>query len=211
MSQVDTTLLDAILAEARRLRPFHTPHLARIRATGVPMNAGDDVPPETPPEEKPPWGSDEDFKPEKAWALIQNLRKDKTNLTSERDELRTKVKEFEDAGRSDQEKLNERASGAETRATNAEREAARLRVALKKGLTETQAKRLVGDDEEALEKDADELLADFKSDNNDETGVEVGQEPGLRPQEKLRPGAAPGATPEKDDPASLAEQVPRGY
>ena len=28
----------------------------------------------------PPWGSDEDFNPEKAWSLIQNLRSEKTEL-----------------------------------------------------------------------------------------------------------------------------------
>ena len=42
MSLEDTTLFDEILAEARRLEPFHNAHLARIRATGVPMNAEGD-------------------------------------------------------------------------------------------------------------------------------------------------------------------------
>nr|WP_294163752.1 hypothetical protein [uncultured Corynebacterium sp.] len=28
----------------------------------------------------PPWGSDDDFNPEKAWSLIQNLRSEKTEL-----------------------------------------------------------------------------------------------------------------------------------
>jgi hypothetical protein len=231
MPQVDKQLLGEILAEARRLQPDHGRHLAAIRATAVPMNAGDG---EAGGGEggdgdgsaggggdqgagasgdggKPPWGADEDFKPETAWRLIQNIRNDLDKVKGERDELKTKNKEFEDASKSDQERLAERASNAETTAKTATAEAARLRVAVKKGLTETQAKRLVGETEEDLEKDADELLADFRKDDGDGDG-DGGQEPPQgRPRERLRPGAAPGAEPEKEDPASLAAEVPRGY
>lgn len=154
-------------------------------------------------EKKPPWGSGE-FDPDRAWKLIQDIRADLDKVKTERDDLRGKVKTHEDATKSDQEKLEERATGAETRAAKAEQEAARLRVALKKGLAETQAKRLVGDTEEQLEADADELLASFRDDGE-------GQEPPRRPRERLRSGAAPGSEPEKSDPASLAKQVPRGW
>jgi hypothetical protein len=80
-----------------------------------------------------------------------------------------------------------------------------LRVALNKGLTETQAKRLVGDSEEDLEKDADELLSSFRAEDDDP------DERPRRPRERLRPGAAPAVEPENDDPASLAEAVPRTW
>lgn len=40
---------------------------------------------------KPPWGDDENFDAEKAWSLIQNLRKDKEALTKERDEALGKI------------------------------------------------------------------------------------------------------------------------
>jgi hypothetical protein len=104
-----------------------------------------------------------------------------------------------------QEKLEERAAQAEQKAEAATREAARLRIALKKGLTETQAKRLVGDTEEELEKDADELLKSFK---DDEGG---GDDGGTRrtPKPRLRTGAAPSSEPDETDPEKLAEQVPR--
>lgn len=40
---------------------------------------------ETPPaEQAPPWGSEEEFNPEKAWGLIQGLRADKEKLASRR-------------------------------------------------------------------------------------------------------------------------------
>lgn len=37
----------------------------------------------------PPWGSDEDFNPEKAWNLIQNLKSDKAGLQSRLDTVTT--------------------------------------------------------------------------------------------------------------------------
>lgn len=215
MSQVDKELLGEILAEARRLRPGHARHLAAIRATGVPMNAGDDGDNDKGGDDKggetPPWGSDADFTPQRAWDLIQKLRGENRGLKTERDDLKTKNQEFEDSSKSDQEKLNDRASGAEKDAATAKSEAARLRVALRKGLTEVQAKRLVGDTEEDLEKDADELLSSFKKDNDNDGGGDDDQESHRTPREKLRPGAAPGAEPEKSDPASLAARVPRGF
>lgn len=154
-------------------------------------------------EKDPPWGKDEDFDPKRAWSLITGIRSDLDKVRTERDELSGKVKKHEDATKSDQEKLEEAKTTAEQRATKAETDAARLRVALKKGLSETQAKRLVGSDEEELEKDADELLESFKQED------EEGQESQRRPKERLRPGAAPAAKPDESDPAKLAEGVSR--
>lgn len=150
-----------------------------------------------------PWGDDKDFDPDKAWKLIQNVRGDADKLKTERDDLATKVKEHEDASKSEAEKRDERAALAEKNAALATLEAARLRVALKKGLTETQAKRLIGDTEEALEADADELLESFKGDVQDTT---------RRPRERLRPGAVPSAdTDEGLSPRELAAKVPQRY
>lgn len=106
-----------------------------------------------------------------------------------------KVKQFEDASKSEQEKLDERATGAERRASTAEAEAARLRVALRKGLSETQAKRLIGETEEDLDQDADDLLASFR------TEEEPAPEPSRRPRERLRPGAVPEAEPASPETA----------
>lgn len=159
-------------------------------------------------ERKPPWGSDEEFDPKRAWKLIEGLRGDIGKVKTENEELRGKVQEHEDASKSDQEKLEERASTAEKTAAEATAEAARLRVALKKGLTETQAKRLVGENEEELEKDADELLESF---NNPSDDGDDGETPRRRPTERMRTGAARRREPDENDPAKLAEAVPRGY
>jgi hypothetical protein len=69
---------------------------------------------------------------------------------------------LEEAKKSEQQKLEERVAAAEKTAQDSARDAARLRVALEKGLTPSQARRLVGDTEEDLAKDADEMLADLK-------------------------------------------------
>lgn len=158
--------------------------------------------PKPEPEKKPPWG-DKDFDAEKAWKRIQAMDSDKKKLQDRLDKFEREQKEREDAEKSEQQKLQEALDAERKRSGSASQEAARLRVALKKGLTETQAKRLVGESEEELEADADELLASFKPDDD------AGQEPRRRPRERLRPGAAPSAEPEESDPAKLAEGVPR--
>jgi len=115
-----------------------------------------------------------------------------------------RLAEIEQTGKSEQERLAEARQAAEERATSAEREAARLRVAIRKGLTDVQARRLVGDTEEELEADADELLATFAS-----IQAESDTDLPRRPRERLRPGARPEATPDETDPAKLAEAIPR--
>jgi hypothetical protein len=57
--------------------------------------------------------------------------------------------------------LEERVAGLEAAVKTAEQRALRAEVANAKGLTPTQAKRLVGETREELEADADELLADI--------------------------------------------------
>jgi hypothetical protein len=72
-----------------------------------------------------------------------------------------KFDEIDQQSKSEAEKSAERITAAETRATSAEARADRAEVALTKGLTLTQAKRLVGSTREELEADADELLKDL--------------------------------------------------
>jgi hypothetical protein len=86
----------------------------------------------------------------------------------------------------------------ELQATIQERDAADLRreVALEKGLTPSQATRLVGTTREELEADAADLVSSF---------APVG--PALRrtPVEKLQPGAAPSEPPL--DAAKIADSI----
>lgn len=72
-----------------------------------------------------------------------------------------KFDEIEQASRSDIEKASERAAAAERERDDARGRLDRLEVALEKGLTPSQAKRLVGSTREELEADADELLKDL--------------------------------------------------
>lgn len=76
-------------------------------------------------------------------------------------ELAAKVKEFEEKGLSEQEKLARTAQDAESRATRAEAQLTRYQVAQEKGLTAAQAKYLQGSDRKELEARADEILTDF--------------------------------------------------
>ena len=92
-------------------------------------------------------------------------------------EAKGKVREFEDLSKTEQEKLTERASELEKNLTTAQANAARYEIALEKGLTKSQAKRLVGSTREELEADADELLADLGVDEDKPS-------PTRRPQER---------------------------
>lgn len=136
---------------------------------------------------------------------VKKLRDENAKHRKAAADARADAKKLEDRDKSESQKLQERAAEAEKKATASTTELARMRVALRKGLTESQAKRLIGDSEEDLEKDADELLASFKTDDG------AGGDQSRRPRERLRPGAAPSAEPEETNPEKLAAQVPRMY
>ena len=72
-----------------------------------------------------------------------------------------KLDEVEQANKTELQKAIERAEKAEKDLTPTQVQVARLEVALEKGLTATQAKRLVGSTKEELAADADELIADL--------------------------------------------------
>lgn len=116
----------------------------------------------------------------------------------EAETARLKLKEIEDRDKTDSEKLTERLTTAEKRATDAEHRALRLEVAAGKGLTPIQAKRLVGTTPEELEADADELLATFVPNRPNVTG---------RPSPALRGGGDPTEDVEETDPAKLAAAI----
>jgi hypothetical protein len=129
-----------------------------------------------------------------------NLRK----RLQELEPLAKKAKDLEDAGKSEAERLTERATTAEERATTAEQKLLRLEVAIDKGLTPAQARRLVGATKEELEEDADDLLASFAAKDTKTTSkVE------RRPKERLRGGGDPDEPVEETDPGKLAAGIPR--
>jgi hypothetical protein len=117
-----------------------------------------------------------------------------------------RLAEIEDANKTEVQKLADKATVSDRAAADARQEVARLRVAMRKGLTESQAKRLVGATEEELEADAEELLATFGGTQDTSSGKDGKP---TRPKERLRPGAAPNEEPDETDPRKLAASVPR--
>jgi hypothetical protein len=73
-------------------------------------------------------------------------------------EAEDKLKEIADKDKTEVERATERAAEAEKRANDAEAKQLRIEIAIKKKLPVDMAHRLVGDDQESLEKDADKLL-----------------------------------------------------
>lgn len=130
---------------------------------------------------------------------------------SDYDDLKAKAARFaelEEKDKTESQKLADTNRVLEDRARKAEIDLCRYRVAMRKGLTETQARRLVGSSEEELETDADDLVAAFKS--SEPEPAPPAPAPGTgRPKEKLRPGTVPDAEPEETDPAKLAAAIPR--
>lgn len=173
---------------------------------------------------KKPW-DDGSFDAEKAWKLVEALRDDKKSLQGQLDELKplkSKLQELEDKDKPELERLTNTASSEKKRADELQAKLDRLEVALDKGLTSAQAKRLVGSTRDELEKDADELLETFGGgkgkgkdgddvEDDDDTDKTKGRGTGGRPKERLRGGAVDDADAEEDsdNPRELAKQVSR--
>lgn len=147
-------------------------------------------------------GGSEEFNAEQAKAKIAKVNSEAANLRKRLKEAEDNLKAVSDKDKSAEEKEAEKVRTLEGRATTAESQVARLTVALKKGLTLSQAKRLVGETEEELEADADELLETFGK-------PEERKAPAGKPKEKLKGGGSPSEEPQETDPAKLAARIRR--
>lgn len=140
----------------------------------------------------------EEFDEERAKAKIAKANSEAANLrkrVKELEAMEARLKELEEADKTDLEKANTKAAEAEKRAAAAEAKMLRYEIASEKGLTLTQAKRLVGESREELESDADELAETF-------AGVEDGKKPPARkPTERLRSATNP------EGPADTADEL----
>jgi hypothetical protein len=99
-------------------------------ADPAPDPAPTPTPDPAPDPPKPPWGSDEDFNPEKAWNLITNLRGDIEKLKPQA----AKAKELEDAQLTEQQRLEKERDEARESAATTGREAALYKAAIDHGL-----------------------------------------------------------------------------
>lgn len=140
-------------------------------------------------------------------AQLRNERTRNRRMRRQLKEAETLRKELDDLKKKDQtdsERLTSELAEARTRAEKAEAKASRFEVALNKGLTLRQANRLVGDNPEELEEDADDLLADLKGSAGDDTGTDSSDDgagtgrPASRPKETLRGGGNPDDGPPPD-------------
>lgn len=121
---------------------------------------------------KSPWEKkSEDIDAEKAKKFAYSLLKQNEGLTEqvatatrEKDDLQTTVDEVSQKDETEKDRLAREKKKLEddlVKANLTVNETLKLRVALRKGLNETQAKRLVGSTEEELESDADALVQSF--------------------------------------------------
>jgi hypothetical protein len=216
MRQVRNVPLSDDLLELQSLLEAEWPaRSAALHTSGVPLNEGEETDEEKAEREQReaeaeaeakkknrPWGDDENFDADRAAKLIENTRADRERVSRENADLKAKLKEREDADKTESEKAAERAKEAEETANTATLAALRLEVALEKGLTKTQAQRLIGTTYEELAADADELLASFTTTDDDRQDLR-------RPTERLRRGAAPSGEQEETDPVKLAAGIPR--
>lgn len=146
------------------------------------------------------------------------LQKDVEETTTRAEELEDKVAKAADpaqltALQEEVVKTQKERDDAATAAKNNQGsalEVLKLRVALRKGLSETQAKRLLGTNEEELEQDAEELLASFGGTGTGAEGEGEGGTIRTTPRRNLRTAGDPNPDAEKDkeeiDPDKWAQE-----
>ncbi len=136
-------------------------------------------PPEPPERSGDPWSD-----PEVARAEIEKLRRESASWrTKVRDlePLARKAQEQDEATKTELQKALDRVAEAERTAQAATLETARLRAAATHGLTEAQAKRLVGSTPEELDADAAAYAKEIGTPANGKTDLKQGQRGGATP------------------------------
>jgi len=133
---------------------------------------------------KPVTGDDPNAGAKTALAAERKARRD---AEAKSKDLEQRLAAIEDKDKTEVERLTAQVASLTTDLATATVTGARLKVALEKGLTATQAKRLVGDTEEDLSADADELLADLAP-SSDPSAEKKDPPPGGKPREQLKPG-----------------------
>lgn len=142
---------------------------------------------------------------------LDRMKGERNAARKEREQLLQKLKEYEDQGKSETQRLQEAAEEAKGRAAKAEVSHRKLQVALDRapeGASLTQikavAKRVTGETDEDLEADADELFALLAPKTEDKT-----RKPAGKPRETLSGGGDPEQEPDIKDPRKLADLIGR--
>jgi hypothetical protein len=145
--------------------------------------------PEGKPDDPEVFNRPEDAAGKKALEQERTARREAEKANAD---LAKRLKEFEDADKSELEKATTAAAEAAKRAEEAELKALRLEVAGDKGLTPSQARRLVGSTKEELEADADQLLEDFAANAKPAPKVPPRPKPPAGSKDKGDPGELEG-------------------
>lgn len=119
-------------------------------------------------------------------------------------EIQARLKEIEDKDKSEVDKLRDQLAELTKERDSLATNSLRAEIAMSKGLTAAQAKRLVGSTREELEADADEILAAFPS----QAGG-APPPPTTSPKPDLRGGSDPTEAADVDI-RKVVESIPRG-
>jgi hypothetical protein len=114
-----------------------------------------------------------------------------------------KLAQMEDASKTEQQRAADAQRAAEERASKAEGELLRLRIAAEHNLSPADARRLIGTTEDELRTDA----AAYAEEHKRPTATTAPVVAGRRPTEQLRGGADPEEPVEEMDPDKLAAQI----
>jgi len=151
-------------------------------------------------------GGEPDWKAEaEKWKGLS--RKHETQAKQNSDAAK-RLKELEDADKSELQKANDTAATEKARADAAEAKATRFEVAAELGIQAKHMKYLTGSTKEEIEESGKGILEDFPE-SYGESAMEDAKKKPTRPKERLRPGAAPNEEPDETDPRKLAASVPR--
>ena len=170
-------------------------------------------------EYKAPWEKEgREIDPEKAKKFVYSLLQQNQTLegkvaavTGERDTLQSKIDEAAREGESETQRLQrENTEMKEKLAKSGESniEVLKLQVALDKGLTSVQAKRLVGTTKEELEADADELVESFGGSGKQGEDDGEGKPPSRQPR-KLSNAGDPDPDGDDIDVDKALDSIPR--
>ena len=143
----------------------------------------------------------------------------KAALLADLADARAKVKAFEDAQKTAEQRSADDLAASRKETAEARLQVLRYEVAIAKGMPVKMARRLAGSTREELEVDADDLMATLSATleggagQGDPKSADPKPNGGLktRPTEKLQAGAAPAAEAVEMDPKVLADKVPPMY
>lgn len=155
--------------------------------------------------------TEEKWDPDRAKAAMSKKNRENESLRRRLKELEDRdriLREIEDKGKSDTERLTERATKESEKATKLELENNRLQLRLELGLTADQAARVTGDNYDDMKADAEELLKLFQPSKGDEADKPTKTTEKRRPAaDALKGGLKPNDGDDKFDVASTVERI----